>query len=80
MITFKKWSKSEISLRTELWKFSIFEKILTQAQTSTNISIQQKNTKNTILRPAIHSQVRNDNVQKVVKIWKFAKDRGHENS
>ena len=32
-----------------------------------------------ILILAINSQVRNDNVQKVVKIWNFAKDRGHEN-
>ena len=32
-----------------------------------------------ILILVIPSQVRNDNVQKVVKIWNFAKDRGHEN-
>ena len=28
---------------------------------------------------AIDSQVRNESVEKVVKIWNFAKDRGHEN-
>ena len=43
------------------------------------VQINKKTLYNTILRPAIHSQVRNDNVQKVVKIWNFAKDRGHEN-
>ena len=32
-----------------------------------------------ILILAIHSQVRNDIFQKVVKIWNFAKDHGHEN-
>ena len=31
------------------------------------------------MRPTIHSKVRNDNVQKDVKIWNFAKDRSHEN-
>ena len=30
----KKWSKSKILLRTQSWKFSIFDKILTQPQTS----------------------------------------------
>ena len=44
MTMYKKWSKSEISLSTVSWKFSIFDKILTKTQTSTNPWNHQKNT------------------------------------
>ena len=42
------------------------------------LQINKRTLQNNILKPAIHSQIRNDNVQKVVKIWNFAKDSGHE--
>ena len=76
---FKKWSKSEISLRTAVIKIFNFWQIFDQPQTSRNSSNQQKNTLEYHFQTCNHSQVKNDNVQKVVKIGNFAKDRGHEN-
>ena len=43
------------------------------------VQINKKTLYNIILTLEIQSQVRNDIVQEVVKIWNFAKDRGHEN-
>ena len=70
------WSKSGQNLKfrsgPRSWKFSIFDKIRLNLKLPQFVQMNKKTLLNVILILAIHSQVRNDNVQNVDKIWNFA--------
>ena len=80
MKVLKTWSKSEISLRTAVIKnFQFFTKFWLNLKLPKILLIDIRTLYNDILRLAIHSQVWNESLEKLVKIWNFAKDRGHQN-
>ena len=74
MTMFKKWSKSEISLRTAVMKiFNFWQNF----DSTSNFEKWFKTTKKhfrILFWYLQFTQVRNGNVQKVVKIWNFAKE------
>ena len=59
--------------------FQFFTKFWLNLKLSEIIQMNKRSLQNTILRVAIHLQGWNESLEKLVKIWNFAKDRGHEN-
>ena len=81
MKVLKSWSKSEILLRTTavMKIFNFFTKFWLNLKLPEIIQIDIRTLLNAILRLAIHSQMWNESLEKLVKIWNFAKERGNEN-